>query len=72
MKKQILIQTQTGMKSALIRHRRQPINQRWPHIVRQMVEKLNRGINSLSTGWAPRNDNALCRPGRPEGGYDWQ
>jgi hypothetical protein len=34
-------------------------NQRWHRIVCQMVEKLNRGINSLSTGWAPRNDYAF-------------
>jgi hypothetical protein len=33
-------------------------NQRWHRIVCQMVEKLNRGINSLSTGWASRHNNA--------------
>jgi len=50
MKKQILIQAQTGMKSALIRHRRQPINQRRQRIIRKMIQKLTDGIDPLSTG----------------------
>jgi hypothetical protein len=59
MKKQILIQTQTGIKSALIRHRRQPINQRWHRIVCQMIQELRHRIDSLPARWAPGHDNAF-------------
>jgi hypothetical protein len=58
MKKQILIQAQTGMKSALIRHRRQPINQRRQRIIRKMIQKLTDGIDPLSTGRTPCHNNA--------------
>ena len=47
MKKQILIQAQTGMKSALIRHRRQPINQRRQHVFAEVTLKLFHGPEVL-------------------------
>jgi hypothetical protein len=47
MKKQILIQAQTGMKSALIRRRRQPINQRRQHVFGYVPLKLFHGPEVL-------------------------
>jgi len=37
---------------------RQPLNQRWHRIVRQMIQELADRVNPLSTGRAPRYNNA--------------
>src|SRR6266567_4107379 len=41
------------MKSALIRHSRQPINQFWHYVLRQMIQKLRHRIDSFLQAGQP-------------------
>jgi hypothetical protein len=45
--------------------RRQPVNQSWHHVIRQMIQKLRHRINSLFARRAPGHDDAFFRPARP-------
>jgi hypothetical protein len=48
------------MKSALIHLRRQPFNQCWRHVIRQMIQELRYRVDSLLACRTARYNDALA------------